>query len=384
MACKRPVFFLQSAMAKSSRMDVQRTIYREDHEMFRTTVRRFLEREYLPEQAQAGAIKRQVWHKAGRQGVLCVSLPAEFGGGGDFGHIAVICEEFARAGLEDKALSLHSDVIAPCIARLGSDEQKRRWLPPACSGEAILALAVAESGGRHRNLRTHAIRDGDHYLINGSKVCVGNGLDGDLILVACRTETHDGESGVSLVMVEAGRAGVTRTISAPGKGQAGTADISFADVRIPVENLLGEAGRGMDELGRAWAQERLLLAIHAASRLEHLLQQTLGHLQQIDSRGYCLWDQPHTRSKVADIKARTIALRVLVDFYLEQRLRQPLTAEHAAVANLYASETLRKCSEELSRLRVANGRLRTHSIAALLADPGVSGRAAHEIIALAL
>lgn len=352
--------------------------------MFRTTVRRFLERDYLPQQAQAGEIPRRVWQQAGRQGVLCVTLPGAFGGGGDFGHAAVICEEFSRAGIEDKALSLHSDVIAPCIARLGSDEQKQRWLAPACGGEAILALAVAEPGGRHRNLRTRAVREGDHYLINGSKVCVGNGLDGDLVLLACRTDSQDGESGVSLVMVETTRAGVSRTPSVNPGGQPGAADFSFVDVRVPVGNLLGEAGRGMEELGRAWAQERLLLATFAASRLEHLLQETLVHLQYTDSNGYCLWDQPHTRSKVADIKSRAIALRVLVDFYLEKRMLQPLTAEHSAVANLYATEALRKCSAELARLRVGHGRLRTHSLATTVVDHGGAGRAAHEIIALAL
>ncbi|MCP1419139.1 alkylation response protein AidB-like acyl-CoA dehydrogenase [Pseudomonas laurylsulfativorans] len=377
-------FPLQSALAKGFRMDVQRTIYREDHEMFRTTVRRFLERDYLPGQVQGEAVGRRVWQKAARQGLLCVTLPAEFGGGGDFGHAAVICEEFARAGIDDKSLSLHSDIIAPCILRLGNDEQKRRWLPPACSGETILALAIAEPGGRNRNLRTHAVHEGDHCLINGSKVAVGNGMSSHRVLLACRTETSEGDIGVSLFMVETDRAGVTRTPSAQANSQPGDADFCFADVRVPMANQLGEAGRGMDYLGRAWGQERLLLAIHAASRLEHLLKQTLDHVQQADSSGYCPWDVPHTRIKMADIKARAVALRVLVDFYLQRRMQQALSAEHTAIANLYASETLRKCTEELSRLRMANGRLRTHSLADTWIDHGGTGKAAHEIIALAL
>lgn len=357
-------------------MDVQRTIYREDHEMFRTAVRRFLEREYLPHQSCAGDIAPRIWRQAGRQGLLCVTLPAEFGGGGDFGHAAVISEEFARAGVDERALSLHSDVIAPCLARVASAEQKARWLPAVCSGQAILALAVAEPGGRHRNLRTQARLNGDHYRINGCKVAVGNGRCGDLILLACSTDTADGASGISLIVVEADRAGVRRT--------SDTAEICFDDVRVPIANLLGEAGRGMDYLDLAWGQERLLSAVHAASRLEHLLKQTLADIQQPDSSGYCAWDSPHTRNKVAQIKARAVALRVLVDFYLERRLRQPLAAEHAAIANLYASKTLRKCTAELSRLRLAKGRLRTHSIDDGRNEYDGCGRAAQEIIALAL
>lgn len=376
---------INRAMTKGFRMDVQRTIYREDHEMFRTTVRRFLEREYSspPAQGQQGGdVERRVWRAAGREGLLCVTLPKAFGGGGDFGHAAVVCEEFARAGVGDRAMSLHSDVIAPCIAAVANDEQKQRWLPDACSGQTVLALAVAEPGSKH--LRTRALRDGDHYVINGSKACVGNGMSGDLVLLACRTEAQNGEAGISLIMVETDRAGVSRTRSAQNEAQPGAAEFCFADVRVPMANLLGKTGKGMDYLNRAWGQERLLLAIYAASSLEHLLQTTLAHVQQPDSAGHCLWDLQQTRIKVADIKARAVALRVLVDFYLARRMRHPLAAEHAAIAHLYASETLRNATLELSRLCVAKGRVRTHAIARAVVDYSGAGHPMHEIIALAL
>ncbi|CAI8845923.1 Acyl-CoA dehydrogenase [Pseudomonas sp. IT-P74] len=369
-------------------MDVQRTLYREDHEMFRTAVRRFLEREDLPRHARGentGDVERRVWLKAGREGLLCVTLPAEFGGGGDFGHAAVLREEFARAEVCDRALSLHSDVIAPCIAQLGSDEQKRRWLPGICSGEVLLALAVAEPGGKLRSMQTRAVRDGDDYLINGNKSCVGNGMSGNLVMLACRTDEDDGETGISLIMVETDRPGVQRTRSAQGGTQPSAAQFCFTNARVPVSNLLGEAGRGLDYLNRSGDQERLLSAISAASRLEHLLDMTLAHLRQSDSSGHCSWALQHTRNKIADIKARTVALRVLVDHYLDRYMRHPLSAEHAAIANLYASETLRQCSDELSRLRAAQGRLRTHSIAhTVVVDHGATGKALHEIIAQAL
>ncbi|OMQ39263.1 acyl-CoA dehydrogenase family protein [Pseudomonas putida] len=368
-------------------MDVQRTLYREDHEMFRTAVRRFLERENLPGltgRENTGDVERRVWLKAGREGLLCVTLPEQFGGGGDVGHAAVLREEFARAGVCDRALSLHSDVIAPCIAQLASDEQKRRWLPGVCSGEVVLALAVIEPGGKPGSLRTHAVRQGADYLINGSKTAVGNGIAADLILLACRIDGNEGDTGVSLIMVETGRPGVQRNRSVPASAQPGAAELHLDNVRVPVGNLLGEAGRGLDYLNRAGDQERLLAAISAASRLEHLLDLTLDHLRQLDTRGHCSWALQHTRNKVADIKARAVALRVLVDHYLELRMRQPLTAEQVAIAYLFASDTLRKCTEELARLRATQGRLRTHSIAHATVDHGMTGKATHEIIAQAL
>lgn len=368
-------------------MDVKRNIYREDHEMFRTTVRRFVEREYLAHQTPSQPdtdIERQLWLKAGREGLLCVMLPAQFGGGGDFGHAAVMCEEFARVGISDKALSIHSDIIAPCIALLGNDEQKHRWLPGVCKGEAILALAVAEPGGKAKTMHTRAVRYGDHYLINGNKVAVSNGMTGDLFLLACRTGLDDTESGVSLIMVEAHHTGLTRTPGAQRGEQPGCAHLSLVNVRVPVGNLLGETGRGMQYLGQAWTRERLLLATFAASRLEYLLNLTLDHVQQPDSRGVSQWDLAHTRFKLADIKSRAVALRVLVDYYLDLHMRDSLSDEHAALANLYASEALRKCTHELARLRGGYGPLRTHSVAHSFVDDSGSGAGVHEIIALGL
>ncbi|WPN44794.1 MULTISPECIES: acyl-CoA dehydrogenase family protein [unclassified Pseudomonas] len=368
-------------------MDVQRTIYREDHEMFRTAVRRFLEREYLPRHARCenpGDVEPRVWLKAGREGLLCVTLPAEFGGGGDFGHAAVLREEFARAGVCDRAFSLHSDVIAATIAQWASEQQKRRWLPGVCSGEVQLALAVNEPGGKLRNLQTRALRDGDDYLISGSKTCVGNGMTGGLILLACRTGEDDGEAGISLIMVETDRPGVQRSRSPHRCEQPSAAELRLSNVRVPASHLLGEAGRGVEYLNRSGDQEHLLSAVYAASRLEHLLDLTLIHLRQPDGDGHCPWQLQHTRNKMAAIKARAVALRVLVDHYLDQRMRQSLSAEHAAVANLYASETLRTCADELSRLRAAQGRLRTHSITRAVVDHGATGKALHETIALAL
>lgn len=367
-------------------MDVQRNIFGDDHEIFRASVRSFLECEYQPGKARSepvADIGRQIWLEAGRKGLLGKTLPKEFGGAGDFCYAAVFTEELARLGVNDRAMPLHSNIIAPCIAQLACSEQKRRWLPGVCSGETILALAVAEPSAKSRTLQTNALRDGNHYVINGSKVRVVNGMDADLLLVACRTEAASGATGVSLILVEADRSGIRRTPASTNEEAQGAATLCFDHVRVPLGNLLGKAGKGMDYLNQALGEERLLLAIFAASRLEHELEQTLIHVQQPDDHGYARWDLQYTRFKLAAIKARTVALRVLVDHYLDIRIRHPLCAEHAALANLYASETLQKCSEELSRLRTFGPLLSSPYPHSFGEETGM-GKVMHETIALAL
>ena len=190
-----------------------RTVFREDHEMLRQTVRRFLERECKPRQAQwdhDGKVDRETWLKAGREGLLCTALDPEWGGaGGDFGHSAVIVEEIARAGISGLGFGLHSDIVAPYIERLGTEAQKRQWLPKAASGEVILAIAMSEPGAGSdlKAIRTTARREGDEYVINGAKTFISNGLNCDLIVVVAKTQPELGAKGVSLILVEADRAG---------------------------------------------------------------------------------------------------------------------------------------------------------------------------------
>ena len=175
-------------------MNITRTVFRDDHEMFRATVRRFLERECVPHQEkwdEDGRVDRETWLKAGREGLLCITLPTEYGGGGgDFGHAVVMSEEIARSGLSGPGFPVHSDIIAPYIARVGNEAQKRKWLPGACTGELILAIAMTEpgTGSDLKAVRTTAVRDGDEYVINGSKTFISNGLNADLIIVVCKTE----------------------------------------------------------------------------------------------------------------------------------------------------------------------------------------------------
>lgn len=257
-------------------MQIERTVFRDDHQAFRATVKRFFERECKPHQAKwddDGRVDRDVWLKAGREGLLCVTLPTEYGGGGgDFGHAAVMAEEYARAGLSGLGFGVHSNIIAPYLAKVGNEEQKRKWLPAACRGEAILAIAMTEpgTGSDLKAVRTTAVQDGDEYVINGSKTFITNGLNCDLVIVVCKTDPKAGAKGISLIMVEANRKGFRRgrKLDKVGQRAADTAELFFDDVRVPVSNRLGEPGKGFSYLMNELAQERFAIAVSSAAQLE--------------------------------------------------------------------------------------------------------------------
>ena len=361
-------------------MDIARTVYREDHEQFRATARRFLERECVPKQAQwdeAGVVDRETWLKAGREGLLCVTLPVEYGGGGgDFGHAAVMSEETARLGLSGPGFAVHSDIIAPYIARVGNEKQKQKWLPGACSGELILAICMTEpgTGSDLKAIRTTAIRDGDEYVINGSKTFISNGLNADIIIVVCKTDPNAGAKGVSLIVVEANRPGFRRgrKLKKVGQYAQDTAELFFDDLRVPVSNLLGEEGKGFAYLMGELPQERLSIAISAASRLEAALEQTLEYVKSRKAFNQTVWDFQNTKFKLADIKAQAVAVRLMIDHYLAEHLRRRLTLQEAAIAKLFATETLGKAIDEMVQLHGGYGYMLEYPIARSFVDMRVT------------
>jgi len=323
-------------------MDVVRTVFREDHEMLRETARSFFERQCVPRQAEwdkAGRTDRETWLKMGREGLLCVAMPAEYGGGGgDFGHAAVVMEEMHRAGVSGAGFSLHSDVIAPYVNRLGNEEQKRRWLPSICAGEKILAVAMTEPGGGsdRKAMRTTAMRDGDHYVLNGSKTFISNGQNCDLVMLACKTDTSAGAKGVSLIVVESDRAGFRRgrKLEKVGQEAADTSELFFDDVRVPMGNRLGDESMGFRYLMQELAQERLLIAIYAATVLERTLEQTLQYVKERKAFGQTVWEFQNSKFKLADAKAGAVATRTLVHHYIGEHLHRRLSVEEAAIAKL--------------------------------------------------
>jgi acyl-CoA dehydrogenase len=361
-------------------MQINRNVFRDDHEMLRTTARRFLEKECVPKQAEwdkAGKVDRETWRKAGREGLLCLTLPTEYGGGGgDFGHAAVLNEEINRAGVSGLGFSVHSDIIAPYIARIGNEEQKQRWLPKVCSGEAILAIGMTEpgTGSDLKAIRTTAIREGDEYVINGSKTFISNGLNADLIIMVCKTDPAAGSKGVSLIVVEAERDGFRRgrKLDKVGQHAQDPAELFFDNVRVPVSNRLGEEGKGFAYLMAELPQERLSIAVGAAAKLEACLEHTLNYVKDRKAFNQTVWDFQNTKFKLADIKAQTLAVRLMVDHYLAEHVRRRLTLEEAAVVKLFATESLGKALDDMVQLHGGYGYMLEYPVARAFADARVT------------
>lgn len=363
----------------SSVLTYPRSVYRDDHEMLRETVRRFLERECLPRQAQwdqDGKVDRETWLKAGREGLLCTGIDPEWGGaGGDFGHAAVIIEEIAYAGVSGLGFGLHSDVVAPYIQRLGSDAQKREWLPKCASGEVMLAIAMSEPGAGSdlKAIRTTARREGGEYVINGAKTFISNGLNCDLVVVVAKTDPSAGAKGVSLILVEATREGFRRgrKLDKMGQAAADTAEMFFDDVRVPISNLLGEENKGFSYLMQELAQERFVIAVNAAAKMEAMLAETTRYTKERQVFGQSVFDFQNTRFKLAEIKTRTTAVRIMVDEYLRQHMSRKLTVDEAAMAKLFATEELSKALDELLQLHGGYGYMMEYPITRAFVDTRV-------------
>ena len=366
-------------MSTDTVLTFPRSVFREDHEMLRETIRRFLERECIPRQAEwdkKGRVDRETWLKAGREGVLCTTLDPEWGGaGGDFGHAAVIVEEIARSGVSGLGFGLHSDVVAPYIARLGTPAQKQQWLPRCASGEVMLAIAMSEPGAGSdlKAIRTTARREGDEYVINGAKTFISNGLNCDLVVVVVKTEPELGAQGVSLILVEADRPGFRkgRKLDKMGQEAADTAELFFDDVRVPVSNVLGEENKGFAYLMQELAQERLVIALGAAAKMEAMLQETIRYTKERVVFGKPLFDFQNTRFKLAEIKVRTTAVRMMVDQYLAEHLKRKLTVEEAAIAKLFSTEELSKALDELLQLYGGYGYMMEYPITRAYVDTRV-------------
>lgn len=357
-----------------------RSVFREDHEQLRDTVRRFLERECLPRQAQwdrDGRVDRETWLKAGREGLLCTTLDPQWGGaGGDFGHAAVIVEEIARSATSGLGFGLHSDIVAPYIERLGTLEQKQRWLPGCARGETILAIAMSEPGAGSdlKAIRTTARREGEEYVISGAKTFISNGLNCDLVVVVAKTQPDAGAKGVSLILVEADRPGFRkgRKLEKMGQHAADTAELFFEDVRVPVSNLLGEENRGFVYLMQELAQERFVIALGAAAKLEAMFAETVRYTKERQVFGKSLFDFQNTRFKLAEVKARATAVRMMVDQYLGEHLRRKLTVEEGAIAKLHATEELGRCLDELLQLHGGYGYMMEYPICRAFVDARVN------------
>ena len=322
---------------------IERTLFDSDHEIFRDTVRRFVEEEISPFHAQwekDGKISREAWLKAGELGLLCASMPEEYGGGGvDRTYSVVLMEELARAGATGPGFGLHSEIVAPYINRYGSEEQKRKFLPKMAKGEMIGAIAMTEpgTGSDLQGVRTTALKDGNELVINGAKTFITNGEMCDVVIMVCKADPEAGAKGTSLVLVESDREGFRkgRNLEKIGLKAQDTSELFFDDVRVPMTNLLGEEGKGFIYLMQELAWERLQLSVSAVANMEAAVEWTIDYTKQREAFGQPILDFQNTRFKLADMRTQMDVAQAFVDRCVTEHNEGNLSAEDAAKAKLF-------------------------------------------------
>ncbi|MBV6700886.1 acyl-CoA dehydrogenase family protein [Kitasatospora aureofaciens] len=356
---------------------MQRDIFTEQHDDFRDTVRAFLAKEVLPHYdrwEKAGIVDRSAWLAAGRQGLLGMAVPEEYGGGGapDFRHAAVLAEEFARAGAPGLAIGLHNDIIGPYLTSLATDEQKRRWLPGFCSGEIITAIAMTEpgTGSDLQGIRTQAVDQGDHYLLNGAKTFISNGILADLVVVVARTTPEGGAHGLSLLVVERGMPGFERgrNLDKIGQKSQDTAELFFEDVRVPKENLLGELNGGFVHLMQNLAQERLAIAVAAIAGAEYLVEITTDYVKRREAFGRPLAKLQHVRFEIAELATECAVTRAFVDRCITEHNRYALTPADASMAKWWATELQKRTADRCLQLHGGYGYMSEFPVARAFTD----------------
>ncbi len=354
-----------------------REILTDEHAAFRSTARTFLEREAVPfhEQWEAdGVVSRDVWLAAGRAGLLGFDVEEEHGGGGvrDFRYNMVLNEEMTRLGLHGPAFGLHNDIILPYLTSLGTNEQKRRFLPGCCTGETITAIAMTEPGAGSdlQGIRTTAVDKGDHYVLNGSKTFISNGILADLVVVVARTDPDAGHQGISLLLVERGMTGFERgrNLDKVGLHAQDTAELFFDDVAVPKANLLGDAGRGFVYLMQNLPQERLSIATVAAAACERVLELALDHARQRQAFGRPIGKFQHTRFLLAEMATETRIARVFVDDCVRRHNAGDLDASGASMAKWWTTELQKKTVDQAVQIFGGYGYMLEYPIAKAYLD----------------
>jgi len=359
---------------------MRRVIFESEHEQFRDSVRRFMQAEVGPHADRwraAGMVDREVYTKAGANGLLCVFVEERFGGAGisDFRFDQIIIEENMRHGDIGFYVNLHSDLVAPYIAKLGNEEQKQRFLPGVVSGETILAVAMTEpsTGSDLAGMRTRAVETGDHWVLNGAKTYISNGILGDLIVVAARTDP-DRPHGISLFLVERGMKGFERgrKLDKMGLKSQDTAELFFNDVKVPKANLLGEAGQGFKYLARFLAQERLVAAIGFIATAQTAFDLTLDYVKERRAFGKPIGAFQNTRFKMAQMRAELDMAQTYVDQCVMLLNAGELSAEDASAAKLLTSELEGRVMDQCVQFHGGAGYMEEYRISRMYTDARIS------------
>ncbi len=369
-----------------SPLDVKPAAWRQDDEIaiFSDAVGQFFERECAPhvnDWRRAGVVPREIWTKAGEAGLLCASIPEEYGGaGGDFRHEAVIIEQQQWKGIDGFGITLHNAIVAPYVAHYGTEEQKRRLLPKLASGEMVCAIAMTEpgTGSDLQNIRTTALRDGNQYVINGSKTFISNGQTANLILVCAKTDPNEGAKGVSIMLVETdeveGEGGFRRgrNLDKVGQHAADTSELFFDDVKVPASALLGEGeGRGFVQLMQQLPQERHIIGLQGIGMIERALAETIAYAKQRKAFGKSLLDFQNTQFKLAEAKTEATVAKVFADHCTERLLQGDLDAATASMSKYWISDLQCRIIDECVQLHGGYGYMDEYPIAQMWADARV-------------
>jgi len=355
----------------------KRPIFDEEHESFRQTVRAFIEKEITPHHEKweaQGHVPREIWQKAGEVGMLCFDVPEEYGGPGvdDFRYNAVVTEELCRAGASGPGFPVHTDIIVPYLVTLGTEEQKQRWLPGCVSGDIITAIAMTEPGAGSdlQGIRTHAVDKGDHWVLNGSKTFISNGIMADLVIVVARTDPDAGHQGISLLVVEEGMAGFERgrNLDKVGLKAQDTAELFFNDVVVPKENTLGEPGSGFISLMVNLPQERLSIGIIAAAACERVLELSLAYAREREAFGRPIGKFQHNRFLLAEMATETHIARTFIDDCLAKHLKGELDTSLASMAKYWTTELQTKLVDRAVQLHGGYGYMMEYPIAKAFID----------------
>lgn len=346
---------------------MKRTIFGDEHEMFRDAARTFVGRELtkdFEEWERRGIVDKTVFEKAGAAGMLGVAVPEQFGGGGirDFRFNAIFLEEVCRAGVMNAGLGIsnHADVVIPYFVKYGTAEQQQRWLPGLASGELVGAIAMTEpnTGSDLAAISSTAVRDGQSYVLNGSKVFISNGINADLVIVVCRTGS-DGpaQRNLSLLVVEADRPGFSRgrNLAKVGQHAADTAELFFDNVVLPVENLLGEQDRGFYQLMNMLPQERLSIAVMALAHARAAFDETLNYCKERHAFGQPIGSFQNSRFQLATMRTEIDVAQVFVDAQLTAHHADELTGEEAAQAKWWCTDLNNRVLQTCVQLHGAYG-----------------------------
>lgn len=358
---------------------IERSIFRDEHHIFRETVRKFVEREIVPFHAQweeDGVVPRELWLKAGAEGLLCCTVPEAYGGMGlDYLFDVVVFEELWRSGCSGPGFLIHTDLVATYLLSFGTEAQKQRWLPKMVSGEAIGSLGMTEphAGSDLKAIRTRATRDGDDFVINGQKVFISNGQLCDFVVLATKTDRNAGAKGVSLFIVESDRPGFKRgrNLQKLGMHAQDTSELFFEDVRIPATNLLGEEGNGFPQMMTKLAQERLAQAIRSSTVTETVIDWTVAYTSQRSAFGQKIADFQNTQFKLADLKTKATVARVFTDKCIALFMDGKLDPVDAAMAKMFTSELHCETVDECLQLFGGWGYMWEYPIARAYADARV-------------